>query len=110
MRSRSGLVIAARSLEVALGPWGLSANIHARACAARCSAIGTVIPISRSSAMALAMPSAASRTGSSGSFWLKRIDAWRRHQPNLPSRSEAIRRLVEIGLETEGRGEKKPKA
>jgi hypothetical protein len=41
--------------------------------------------------------------------WLKRIDAWRRHQPNLPSRSEAIRRLVEIGLETEGRGEKKPK-
>jgi len=31
--------------------------------------------------------------------WLKRIDAWRRHQPTLPSRSEAIRRLVELGLD-----------
>ena len=26
------------------------------------------------------------------------IDEWRRRQPDLPSRSEAIRRLVEIGL------------
>jgi hypothetical protein len=26
------------------------------------------------------------------------IDAWRRRQPDLPSRSEAIRRLVELGL------------
>jgi hypothetical protein len=26
------------------------------------------------------------------------IDEWRRKQPDLPSRSEAIRRLVEIGL------------
>ena len=26
------------------------------------------------------------------------IDAWRRRQEDLPSRSEAIRRLVEIGL------------
>jgi hypothetical protein len=42
--------------------------------------------------------------------WLKRIDAWRRHQPNLPSRSEAIRTLVDRGLEAEARGEKKPKA
>jgi hypothetical protein len=41
--------------------------------------------------------------------WLKRIDAWRRHQPNLPSRSEAIRVLVDRGLEAEARGEKKPK-
>jgi hypothetical protein len=41
--------------------------------------------------------------------WLKRIDAWRRHQPNLPSRSEAIRTLVERGLEADARGEKKPK-
>jgi hypothetical protein len=40
--------------------------------------------------------------------WLKRIDAWRRHQPNLPSRSEAIRRLVELGLDAAQRGEKKP--
>jgi hypothetical protein len=41
--------------------------------------------------------------------WLKRIDQWRRHQPNLPTRSEAIRTLVERGLEAEARGEKKPK-
>ncbi len=26
------------------------------------------------------------------------IDAWRRRQEDLPSRSEAIRRLVELGL------------
>ena len=29
------------------------------------------------------------------------VDAWRRTQPDLPSRSEAIRRLVQIGLEHE---------
>ncbi len=28
------------------------------------------------------------------------IDEWRRHQPDLPPRAEAIVRLVEIGLET----------
>ena len=28
----------------------------------------------------------------------KRVDAWRREQEDLPSRSEAIRRLVEQGL------------
>lgn len=28
-----------------------------------------------------------------------RIDDWRRRQPDLPSRSEAIRRLVERGLQ-----------
>jgi hypothetical protein len=38
--------------------------------------------------------------------WLKRIDAWRRHQPNLPSRSEAIRTLVTQALDAP---EKKPK-
>jgi hypothetical protein len=27
------------------------------------------------------------------------IDEWRRHQPDLPPRAEAILRLVEIGLE-----------
>jgi hypothetical protein len=26
------------------------------------------------------------------------LDDWRRKQPDLPSRAEAIRRLVEIGL------------
>ncbi|RUW45144.1 ribbon-helix-helix protein, CopG family [Mesorhizobium sp. M1A.F.Ca.ET.072.01.1.1] len=29
---------------------------------------------------------------------LSRIDEWRRAQPDLPSRSEAFRRLVEAGL------------
>lgn len=29
---------------------------------------------------------------------LERIDAWRRDVPDLPSRPEAIRRLVEKGL------------
>jgi metal-responsive CopG/Arc/MetJ family transcriptional regulator len=30
---------------------------------------------------------------------LVRLDAWRRLQDDLPSRSEAIRRLIELGLE-----------
>jgi uncharacterized protein len=30
--------------------------------------------------------------------FLKMVDDWRRKQPELPSRAEAIRRLVEIGL------------
>ena len=29
---------------------------------------------------------------------LKALDAWRREQENLPSRGEAIRRLIEAGL------------
>jgi len=41
--------------------------------------------------------------------WLKRIDAWRRHQPNLPTRSEAIRRLVELGLDAAAK-QAKPKS
>jgi hypothetical protein len=36
----------------------------------------------------------------SASFWRK-MDAWRRLQPEIPARAEAIRRLVEIGLATE---------
>jgi hypothetical protein len=32
--------------------------------------------------------------------WAARIDEWRRHQPDLPNFSEAIRRLVEAGLES----------
>ena len=36
--------------------------------------------------------------------WLRKIDDWRREQPDLPNISEAIRRLVEAGLEA-----KKPK-
>ena len=31
------------------------------------------------------------------------IDEWRRRQPDLPSRSEAIRRLVELGLKSKGK-------
>jgi hypothetical protein len=31
--------------------------------------------------------------------WLALINAWRRHQPDMPTLSEAIRRLVLIGLE-----------
>lgn len=30
--------------------------------------------------------------------WLNRVDEWRRIQPDIPSRAEAIRRLVELGL------------
>jgi hypothetical protein len=41
--------------------------------------------------------------------WLKWIDAWRRHQPNLPSRSEAIRTLVTQALDASERGKPKGK-
>lgn len=30
--------------------------------------------------------------------WLRKLDGWRREQPDLPSRAEAIRRLVELGM------------
>ncbi|WIA56561.1 hypothetical protein N6H05_01665 [Sphingobium sp. WTD-1] len=30
--------------------------------------------------------------------WLARVDDWRRQQPELPPRAEAIRRLVDKGL------------
>ena len=48
--------------------------------------------------------------------WVKRIDAWRRQQPNLPSRSEAIRTLVDRALDAEAKpkgkndAQTKPKA
>jgi hypothetical protein len=32
------------------------------------------------------------------------IDEWRRKQQDLPSRSEAIRRLVELGLKAKPKG------
>ena len=32
--------------------------------------------------------------------WVKKVDDWRRQQPELPNLSEAIRRLVEMGLES----------
>lgn len=31
--------------------------------------------------------------------WVRKIDDWRRQQPDLPNISEAIRRLVELGLD-----------
>ena len=34
---------------------------------------------------------------------LENIDAWRRTQEDLPSRPEAIRRLVELGLKAKGK-------
>lgn len=30
--------------------------------------------------------------------WMERVDEWRRVQPDIPARAEAIRRLVETGL------------
>lgn len=34
--------------------------------------------------------------------WVSAVDDWRRAQPDLPSRAEAIRRLVETGLQGGG--------
>jgi hypothetical protein len=34
------------------------------------------------------------------------VDAWRRQQQDLPSRAEAIRRLVELGLQAKRKGGK----
>jgi hypothetical protein len=34
--------------------------------------------------------------------FVERIDEWRRHQPKIPSRSEAIRVLAEAGLDALG--------
>jgi hypothetical protein len=31
--------------------------------------------------------------------WLRKVDEWRRQQPDLPPRAEAIRRLVDKGLD-----------
>lgn len=38
--------------------------------------------------------------------FLRQIDDWRRQQPDLPSRAEAIRRLIEAGLAAQ-KGRKK---
>ena len=37
---------------------------------------------------------------------IKRVDAWRRKQEDLPSRAEAFRRLIELGLSTKNTGAK----
>ncbi|MGA1851301.1 hypothetical protein VH570_10765 [Sphingobium sp. HT1-2] len=36
--------------------------------------------------------------------WLQKIDDWRRQQPDIPSRAEAIRRLVDVGLDQKAIG------
>ena len=38
---------------------------------------------------------------------LKRVDDWRRRQPNIPGRSEALRELVRRGLKAEQKTAKK---
>jgi len=38
--------------------------------------------------------------------WMTRVDNWRRKQKEIPSRAEAIRRLVEIGLAAETKSKK----
>lgn len=40
--------------------------------------------------------------------WLSRVDAWRRLQPAIPSRSEAVRALVDIGLQAVAQDTKLP--
>jgi metal-responsive CopG/Arc/MetJ family transcriptional regulator len=41
---------------------------------------------------------------------LDRVDNWRRAQAGLPNRSEAIRKLIEMGLDAAGKGKpSKPK-
>lgn len=34
---------------------------------------------------------------------LAQVDEWRRAQPDLPSRAEAVRRLIQIGLKAKGK-------
>ena len=42
--------------------------------------------------------------------WIAKVDAWRRDQPGWPNFSEAVRQLVEIGIEaTKNGGKGKPK-
>ncbi|WP_283809625.1 ribbon-helix-helix protein, CopG family [Bradyrhizobium manausense] len=36
--------------------------------------------------------------------FMARLDEWAAHQPDMPSRSEAIRRLVELGLKAKNKG------
>lgn len=42
--------------------------------------------------------------------FLKTIDDWRRHQPDIPSRSKAVRKLVEAGIDAKQREARKAKA
>lgn len=40
--------------------------------------------------------------------WLERLDEWRRRQPKIPNRSEAIRRLVDIALDAQKTARRRP--
>lgn len=35
--------------------------------------------------------------------WMRRVDEWRRLHPNIPTRAEAIRQLVDIAVEIESK-------
>lgn len=39
--------------------------------------------------------------------WLKRVDEWRRGQPSIPPRAEAIRTIVDEYLDTAEKQQKK---
>jgi len=41
--------------------------------------------------------------------FLRKLDDWRRLQRDLPSRAEAIRRLVDLGIAASDGGKPKPK-
>jgi hypothetical protein len=41
--------------------------------------------------------------------WIRHIEAWRRHEPDNPNLSAAIRRLVEIGLAADAKAKKEKK-
>jgi len=35
--------------------------------------------------------------------WVQRVEEWRRKQPRIPNRSEAIRILVDLALDTDAK-------
>jgi hypothetical protein len=39
--------------------------------------------------------------------FLEKVDEWRRNEPDIPSRAEAIRRLVDLGIEVKKKGIKR---
>ena len=41
------------------------------------------------------------------SSWIQRVEEWRRNQARIPSRSEAIRILVDLALEREAKKERR---
>jgi len=40
------------------------------------------------------------------SSWVRRVEEWRRAQPKIPSRSDAIRQLVDAGLMVARKGKR----